>query len=202
MDTASKKKEMRAQFLLQRSALPLKVGQAKSREISNRVLASPEFKAARVIQSYLATAAEVQTTWVIKEAFRLKKRVVVPVVHPDDRSLSLSELADFNPEVLHPGPFGILQPRPPFLREIQPSEVDLWILPGVGFDEGGNRLGFGGGYYDRFLPGRRGLALGLAFDFQVIDRIPVEVTDHPVDRIITETRTIFCRSEESGGKTD
>lgn len=202
LDTASKKKEIRAKLLLQRGALPLEVCREKSREISNRLLASPEFKAAGVIQCYLANATEVQTTWVIQEALRLKKRVVAPVIHSNNRLLSLSELADLNPDVLRPGPFGILQPRSPFLREVQASEVDLWILPGVGFDEEGNRLGFGGGYYDRFLADRRREAIGLAFDFQIVERLPVGENDRPVDQIVTESRTIFCRSGKGGGTTD
>src|SRR5581483_2320986 len=202
MDTASKKKEIRAQFLLQRGALPAEVCQAKSHEISNRLLASPEFKAARVIQCYLAIATEVQTTRVIQQALHLKKRVAVPITDPKKRMLSLSELADLDPETLHPGPFGILQPRPPFFHPVQPSEVELWILPGIAFDEEGNRLGFGGGYYDRFLPGRRGEAIGLAFDFQVVNRLPVDENDHSVDQIITEKRTIFCRRRRGGGETN
>ena len=203
MDTASKKKEMRARLLLQRGDLPTEVCAAKSREISNRLLASPEFQTARAVQCYVANAAEVQTERVILEALRLKKRVIVPVIHPNNRSFSLSELADLHPDILQPGPFGILQPRPSFLREVQPSEIDLWILPGVAFDEDGNRLGFGGGYYDRLLTGRQGEAIGLAFDFQImVERLPVEGNDRPVDQIMTETRTIFCRSTKGGGKTD
>jgi 5-formyltetrahydrofolate cyclo-ligase len=166
-------------------------------------LASPEFKAAQAIQCYLANATEVQAGRVIEEALRLKKRVVVPVIHPNNRLLSLSELTDLHPDILQPGPFGILQPRPSFLREARPSEIDLWILPGVAFDEDGNRLGFGGGYYDRLLADRRGEAIGLAFDFQIMgEPLPVEGNDHPVDQIITETRTIFCRGISDGGKTD
>ena len=203
MDTASKKKAIRAKLLLQRGALPVEICQEKSRQISNRLLTSPEFKAARVIQCYLANATEVQTTWVIQEALRLKKRVVAPVIHSNNRLLSLSELADLNPNRLQPGPFGILQPRVPSLREVRASEVDLWIVPGVGFDEEGNRLGFGGGYYDRSLADRRGEAIGLAFDFQMVEKsLPVEENDRPVDQIITESRTIFCRSGKGGGKTD
>lgn len=202
MDTASRKKEIRAQLLLQRGALPAEVCQAKSHEISNRLLTSPEFKAARVIQCYLAIATEVQTARVIQEALRLKKRVAVPITDPNKRMLSLSDLADLNPDTLQPGPFGILQPRPSSFRPIQPSEIDVWILPGIAFDEEGNRLGFGGGYYDRFLPGRRGAAVGLAFDFQIVKSLPVEVNDHSIDQVITEKRTIFCRSEKGGGKTN
>jgi 5-formyltetrahydrofolate cyclo-ligase len=203
LDTASKKKEIRANLLLQRGALPVEVCQEKSRQISNRLLTSPEFDAAGVIQCYLANATEVQTTWVIQEALRLKKRVAVPVIQPNNRLLSLSELADLNPNRLQSGPFGILQPRSLFVREVRASEVDLWIVPGVGFDEAGNRLGFGGGYYDRLLIGRRGEAIGLAFDFQIVDEpLPAEENDHPVDWIMTEHRTIFCRSGKGGGKTN
>jgi 5-formyltetrahydrofolate cyclo-ligase len=195
LDTTSKKKEIRAKLLLQRGALPVEVCKEKSKEISDRLLASPTFKSAQTIQCYLANATEVQTEGFLREMLRLKKRVVVPVVHPNNRLFSLSELADLNPDLLQPGPFGILQPRSPFLREVLPSEIDLWILPGVAFDENGNRLGFGGGYYDRLLADRWAEAIGLAFDFQVMGApLPIEENDRPVDQIVTETRTIFCRS--------
>lgn len=201
MVNLSNKKELRARFLLQRESQSAEVCRAKSREISARLLASSEFKTSTCIHFYLAISTEVQTREMIEEALRLKKKVVVPVIHQEREGLTLSELDDLTPEMLQPGPFGIFQPRPEFQKEVAPNEVDLWIVPGVAFDHRGNRLGFGGGYYDRLLSRAGGWAIGLAFDFQVVDDfLPAVQTDHPVDRIVTETRTILCHGAESGSK--
>ena len=174
----------------------------KSREIAKRLLASPEFRSAQMIHFYLAAAEEVQTEEMIREALRIKKRVVVPVVRPEINSLTLSELDAFEPSRLQPGPYGISEPRPLYQKKVDPKEIDLWVIPGVAFDSAGNRLGFGGGYYDRLLSGMRGKKIGVAFEFQVVERLPIEPTDHPVDQIITEARSIHTKGEQRAGKTD
>lgn len=202
MGDLSNKKEIRAALLLKRKALSPQECRLKSREITKRFVASPDFISARTVHFYLAAAAEVQTEEMIREALRKKKRVVVPVVQPAAKSLFLSELVDFDLSRLQPGPYGIFEPRPEDRKTVDPKEVDLWIVPGVAFDAVGNRLGFGGGYYDRLLSGARGRKIGVAFEFQVVDRLPIEETDHPVDQIITETRTIYIKGERSAGKTN
>lgn len=202
MDPSSNKKEIRADLLLKRRALSPEACRLKSREITKWLLASPEFNAAQTIHFYLAAAAEVQTEEMIQEALRLKKRVVVPVVQPETNALMLSAVVDFHPSRLQPGPYGISEPRPQYQKRVDPKEVDLWVIPGVAFDLVGNRLGFGGGYYDRLLSGTSGKKVGLAFEFQVVDRLPIEPTDHPVDQIITETRTIYPKGVKSARKTN
>lgn len=196
------KKEIRAGVLLKRKTLSSEECRLKSGEIAKRFLASSEFKAAHTIHFYLAAAAEVQTDEMIREALRMEKRVVVPMVQPETKSLALSELIDLDPSKLQPGPYGISEPRPEYRIKIDPQEVELWIVPGVAFDETGNRLGFGGGYYDRLLPSARGRKVGVAFEFQVLDRLPIEETDHPVDLIVTEKRTIYIQGDKSAGETN
>lgn len=193
MGHSPNKKEIRAALLLKRKALSSEECLLQSREIARRFLGSSEFKAAQTIHFYLATPSEVQTEEMIREALRMKKRVVVPVVQPEKNSLTLSELIDFHPSQLQPGPYGISEPRPEYQRKVDPKEVDLWVVPGVAFDATGNRLGFGGGYYDRLLSRVKGKKIGVAFEFQVVDRLPIEQTDHPVDLILTEARTIYSR---------
>lgn len=202
MDPSSNKKEIRADLLLKRKALSPEARRRRSREIAKRLLASPEFGAARTIHFYLAAAAEVQTEEMIQEALRLKKRVVVPVVQPETNALMLSVLVDFHPSRLQPGPYGISEPRPQYQKRVDPKEVDLWVIPGVAFDFVGNRLGFGGGYYDRLLSGTSGRKVGVAFEFQVVDRLPIEPTDHPVDLVMTEARTIDTKGEEGARETN
>ncbi|NKE70367.1 5-formyltetrahydrofolate cyclo-ligase [Candidatus Manganitrophus noduliformans] len=196
------KKEIRAGFLLQRKALSSEECRLKSGEIAKRFLASSEFNAAQTIHFYLAMAAEVQTDEMIREALRMKKRVVVPLVQPETKSLALSELIELHPSKLQPGPYGISEPRLEYRKKVDPKEVELWVVPGVAFDETGNRLGFGGGYYDRLLSSARGRKVGMAFEFQVLNQLPIEETDHPVDLIMTEKRTIYIQGDESAGETN
>ena len=202
MDNASKKKDIRARFLLQREALPQKDRLEKSRLISDRFLRSTEFRAAQSIHFYLATPSEVQTDEMIRSALRLNKRVAVPIIDSANRSIALSEWAAFDREKLQPGPFGILQPRPEFRKEVKLEKIDLWVIPGVAFDLSGNRLGFGGGYYDRLLVRAKGVVIGLAFEAQISSELPVVHTDRKVDIIITEARTIFCGGRKRDGGTD
>ena len=202
MDNASKKKDIRARFLLQREALPQKDRLEKSRLISDRFLRSTEFRAAQSIHFYLAAPSEVQTDEMIRSALRLNKRVAVPIIDSANRSIALSEWAAFDREKLQPGPFGILQPRPEFRKEVKLEKIDLWVIPGVAFDLSGNRLGFGGGYYDRLLVRAKGVVIGLAFEAQISSELPVIHTDRKVDMIITEGRTIFCGGRKRDGGTD
>ncbi|MDC4224851.1 MAG: hypothetical protein MPW15_11635 [Candidatus Manganitrophus sp.] len=117
----------------------------------NDYLASPEFNAAQTVHFYLAMAAEVQTEEMIREALRMKKRVVVPVVQPESKSLTLSELIDLHPSKLQPGPYGISEPRPPYRKgeSIRGRSIcgsfreSLLMPPGIGSGSGGaTTIGF------------------------------------------------------------
>lgn len=192
LERTSLKKEIRAKLLHLREGLSASDCLEKSQEITKRFLISSEFKAAVAIHFYLSNATEVQTDAMILEALRLNKRVIVPVVHPEDQSLSFSELSDLDPAQMRLGPFGIRQPLPSVIKKIMPREIDLWIVPGLGFDPQGNRIGYGGGYYDRVLGEVEGKIIGLAFECQVLESIPVEEKDCLVHKIITERRMIDC----------
>ncbi len=192
MNIAQMKKKIRAELLQKRKTLSPTDCQAKSQRIAEALLTSPAFSSASVIHCYLSTTTEVQTDPIIQAALHLGKRVVVPVISKDD--LILSEINDLDPIHFQTGPFGIREPINTLQKEVNLKEVDLFILPGVAYDIIGNRLGQGGGYYDRLLavPCKQTGLIGLAFEFQVIDAIPIEPTDCGVDQIITEERIIIC----------
>ena len=159
---------------------------------------SDRFQSAQTIHFYLANTAEVETDALIREALRLKKRVAVPVIDASRQSLFFSELFHLEPGALEIGPYDIPQPPSSFQKKMTTNEIDLWVIPGLGFDLRGNRLGYGKGYYDRALEHTLKPIIGLAFDCQIVDRLPVEPTDQAVDQIITETRTIFCKGIRCG----
>lgn len=193
MDCATLKQSIRTELLLQKKQLSPAERQRKSQVISESVRRLQAFQTAQFVQLYLSNETEVETTPLFHLARRLKKQIVVPLIDLKNKILTFSELTRLGPDILEFGPFGIPQPRLPFQKKRQVDEIDLWIIPGVGFDRTGNRLGYGGGYYDRILHQVKNPVIGLAFDLQIIDHVPIEATDRPVDCIITEKRTIECR---------
>ena len=186
------KSELRREVLKARSRLsPLEVAQ-KSELITWRVLSLGEFRRARTIMAYMDFRNEVKTGELIRASMAMGKRVAVPLTDLQHKRLIPSLLQDF-PGDLAPGAWGILEPRPGSLRPLEPEELDLVIVPGVAFDEKGNRLGYGGGFYDRFLPQTRPGAvwLALAFELQICPEISPGPHDCPVHLIVTEERVIY-----------
>jgi len=94
---------------------------------------------------------------------------------------------------LSTGSYGILEPREELLGLKSTADVELCLVPGVAFDQIGNRIGYGGGYYDRLLDSINGRTVGLAYSFQVLDEIPSEPHDKRVDIVVTEKGIIDCK---------
>jgi 5-formyltetrahydrofolate cyclo-ligase len=114
------------------------------------------------------------------------KRVLLPYVKGKD--LEISEICSL--QDVAPGKFKILEPK---RKENAPiSDVDLVIVPGVAFDGRGQRVGYGGGYYDRFLVKTRAPRVALAYENQIVASVPAEDHDQRVDKIVTEKRVITC----------
>jgi 5-formyltetrahydrofolate cyclo-ligase len=141
---------------------------------------------ATVVLIYYAVNHEVATVGLIAELLARGKRVSLPVCTAGS-TLAVKEIHSLT-EVYPTGPFGLFEPLPS-APEVHPTTIDLAVLPGVAFDRNGNRLGHGMGYYDRFLnyPGLRAVKLGLAYDFQVVDRLPATVLDVKMNVILTPT---------------
>ena len=162
----------------------------KTKEIKEKLFNLKEYREAKSVLFYVSYNGEVFTHDMIKEAMK-NKRVVVPISNKEDHSLSLSELKDWDD--LKVSSYGILEPEKSKIRQISVDDVDLIIVPGVGFDIYGNRMGHGKGYYDRLLEKAKGKTfIGLAFEFQIVDKIPTNKHDVPVGMIITEERIIRC----------
>jgi 5-formyltetrahydrofolate cyclo-ligase len=129
--------------------------------------------------------SEVDTLPMIRHALAAGKRAILPKVRGKD--LALFEIRDFDKDTA-PGAWGIPEPR-----EIMPvtvEDVDFMIVPGLAFDENGNRLGYGAGFYDRLLPYYKKETAALAFEIQIVPEVPISSLDIPVKQIVTEKRTI------------
>jgi len=195
--------------LLRKNALKLRRGlskeeiEGKSEKIRRLFLNFPPFKKAKMVLFYLSLAEEVQTYKMIEDALKMGKRVAVPTV-----SLKKNEIVPFeikNPRCrLVQGPFNVPEPASCERYPVFLEEIDLVVVPGVAFDKKGGRIGFGGGFYDRLLVRFSEIKnevkfVGLAFECQIVERVPREQHDVLVDFIITEKRVIFCKNNVEGG---
>lgn len=166
----------------------------KSNKIKKRLFEMNEFKNASTILFYISYNNEVYTHDMIKECISNKKNVIVPISDKENRRLILSELENWDD--LELGSYDILEPRKDKIKEISIDKVDLIIVPGVGFDESGRRIGHGKGYYDNLLRNsKNALHIGLAFEFQIVKKIPTEAHDISVHKIVTEKRVLDCKKQ-------
>ena len=175
---------LRKQLLEKRNALGKAEYVEKSRQIKEKLFSLPDFKDAKTVAFYVSFNNEVFTHDLIKETLKNKK-VVVPKVK--ENRLVLCEIRSFA-DLDEKDQFGILQPSNG--KEIQKENVDLIIVPGVGFDKNGHRLGYGYGYYDRFLETVTIPTAGLAFELQLVEKLPVYDHDVRLGKIITEKRIL------------
>ena len=188
------KQELRKNLLEIRGKLSEKDVFEKSDSIKDSLFGMREFKEANSVLFYVSYDNEVYTHDMIKECMARKKRIVVPVSNKKNRSLILSKLDKWND--LNIGSYGILEPRVDKIKEISIDEIDLIVVPGVGFNERGRRIGHGKGYYDNLLKNsKKAMHIGLAFEFQIVERIPVEKHDISVDKVVTEKRIINCSNK-------
>lgn len=167
-----------------------------SRQVVAHLMTLPEMTTCSTIMTYVDFGKEVRTVPLISELFNQRKHVVVPFCENGEiwlfRVKYLQELA--------PGYFGILEPKIELRRQpdrqVQPQELGLILVPGVAFDPQGGRLGRGKGFYDRFLKKtpENVLRIGLAFDWQMFDAIPMSETDQYVDVVVTESKFFFRNS--------
>ena len=158
--------------------------QAKSRSIEVKLFENKAFVEAKTVLFYASLPSEVDTFAMISKAFNLNKRICLPIVVQNQRKMipTLTQsLAD-----LENGHYGISQPRSEASLEVNPEDIDVVIVPGLAFDKSNNRLGRGVGYYDRFLATLppKTTTIGLAFDFQICDCLPVEEHDVPLSCVI------------------
>jgi len=165
----------------------------KSREITQKLVRLAEFQACRNILFYLSLPREVQTDEMIQEALDLGKKVYVPLVDANRQRLNISEIPGLDIE-FEEKQFGIREPGLSHLKIVSPRVLDFVLVPGVAFDPKGGRIGHGAGYYDRFLKEVSGhvVRVGVAFDFQALDSVPQTEFDIPVQKILTEKKSIIC----------
>jgi len=185
------KEDLRKEGMQIRKNLPETELLEKSKQIKKRLYKMKEFQQASTILFYVSYDNEVYTHDIIKENLSSGKNVVVPITDAKKHCLILSKLNNW--EDLECSTYSILEPKKNCIREVSLDEIDLILVPGVVFDESGNRIGHGAGYYDKLLKNSKNAShIGLAFEVQIVDNIPAEEHDIKVDKIVTEERIIHC----------
>lgn len=182
-----KKNEIRKQMIRRLREQTPSERTERSSIVRERLLSSQEFKDAATVLVYVALPQEVDTEGFIQEAIDIGKRVGVPYIIPGRSEMIATEIkTNYR---LERGPLGIFQPGESQVKAIPMEEIDLVIVPALGYDRSNARLGRGKGFYDSFLS-REGTkttkTIGIAFDFQVVESLPQDPHDVPVDRVITE----------------
>jgi len=191
LSNEERKRAIRAEALAARRALTPEKAAQNSAAILDRLRSLPEFESARALLVYVSSKDnEVDTLRLISSAIEAGRQVLVPVALTSTREMVWSELRSL--DELHPSTFGIMEPKEDCIRPVEHCEMDLALVPGIAFDTSGCRIGYGGGYYDRFLSSFRGKKVALAYELQVYDSVPSEPHDLPVDVIVTENRLIRC----------
>lgn len=166
------------------AGLSASVRQQKNRKIMQKILKNSDFIQAQSVMIYGALASEVQTRSLIQKALRQNKKVYMPRVNIKRKTISLWRVCNMNKD-LKKGAYGIAEPRT--RKRGNPNRMDLILVPGIGFDRRGHRLGRGLGFFDRFLKrARRAKKIGLAYREQIVPSIPIDSHDIKLDKVITD----------------
>lgn len=174
------KGEVRRKCLEIRRTLDPQTREESSRRIVQLILSLPEFREAKNVLLYCPVKGEPDLTPLFSEVLGRGSRLALPKVVGEELELIYVK----EPLCLERGPYGI--PEPSAGEKAKPEDMDFVAVPGVAFDREGYRLGFGKGYYDRLLKRVRAFKVGVAYSFQVLDRVPREEWDERVDLIVTE----------------
>ncbi|MCU5329426.1 5-formyltetrahydrofolate cyclo-ligase [Bacillus wiedmannii] len=159
-----------------------------SEQIAFSLYAQKEWAEAKTIGITLSMENEVNTYAIIEKAWEEGKKVVVPKCNKGTRTMSFRQISNFDQlEIVY---MNLREPIPARTEEVNADDIDLQIVPGVAYTERGERIGYGGGYYDRYLVHYKGKTLSLAYSFQIVEHIPVEPFDKNVEKIITEKGTV------------
>ena len=178
------KSELRKQFLQEMKALPREQKQFIDQALTERLLKHPFYQEAKVIATYLSFPHEFQTQGLIEQALKDGKKVLIPKTYPKGRM----DFVVYEPQQLVKTAFGLLEPQGN-LEVVDVSKIDLIHVPGLVFTTEGYRIGYGGGYYDRYLKHFSGHTLSTVYHYQVQDFIP-ENHDIPVEEVLIDEGNI------------
>ncbi len=187
IDIDLEKKIIRKSIQKERDSLSASEHAFKSQVIAEKLIGLPEYIKAKTIFIFHPFRSEVDTRIVIRDALKKSKKIVLPKIINNEMKIFYISDMDID---LKRGSFGILEPEEKRCKEAKLENIDLIIIPGICFDLNFNRIGYGGGFYDRILPEfkKNIKKIALSFDLQIINEVPFYPHDKKVDLIITESK--------------
>ena len=174
------KSELRKKILQEMKAIPREQKQAMDQALTDQFLKHPFYQEAKVIATYLSFSHEFQTQELIEQALKDGKRVLIPKTYPKGRM----DFVVYDPQQLVKTSFGLLEPQGD-LEVVDASQIDLIHVPGLAFTREGYRIGYGGGYYDRYLEHFIGHSMSTIYPCQVQQFMP-ENHDIPVQEVLID----------------
>lgn len=190
----AEKRALRREALARRKALPRAEKAHHDRAIRDHLLALDAVRGAGALLTYVSSLENEADTWAVLRSFLSQKRpVFVPLTGERFGEMTFARI--LSPDELRPGRFGLLEPDPAARRADPVPEDAVCLVPGLAFTRTGYRIGYGGGYFDRFLAAFKGVSVGLAYALQVVDAIPALPHDTPVDLLVTEEGVVDCAAE-------
>lgn len=195
MTPRQKRDALRAETLLRREQLPSELRATLSQQITSHVVESLKTEAGTSdsgVMLYLSMRSEVETFGLLEQLLRERRQVCAPVVDMQHRRLIPRQLRNVKADLVR-HPYGMLEPKET-CPVVSPARLELIFVPGIAFDERGYRLGYGRGFYDRFLPQcPNALTVGLAYQVQLVADTFPQSWDVRVHRIFTENGAIIPR---------
>ena len=191
---AKAKATIRKSIILKRKALSNLKQNEKSLIVTRRLLDMGEFKTSKAVFCFLSTAHEVKTEEIILKAFRLGKDVLVPLLNPQEGDMQVVRISRDTRFAI--GKYGVREPSLKTREVVSSACIDFVIAPGLAFDIFGNRIGYGGGHYDKLFKNISNdvTRVAVGYDFQIIVSVPHSDFDESVHFIVTETKTLRCQS--------
>lgn len=185
------KKQLRNQIKHQIASMNRLTYEQRCFSIASKLYAFPQWRESDLIAVTVSSQSEVDTWQIIRQGWLENKTVCVPKCDPVQKEMTFYRINSFSS--LEAGFGGLYEPSARQCEVIEPEAISAVIVPGLVFDRQGYRIGFGGGYYDRFLARYTGQTISLALSFQITDRVPAEPHDIPVQTIVTEHGVITAR---------
>lgn len=180
------KKELRKSLMGKRSEYPKELREKMDKKAFENLIKTEEYKNSENIFVFISFRDEIDTHEAVRYFIKDNKNVFIPYTEEGKEKMRLTRLKDM--EDLVPGHFGILSPKKEDLDFIDHNIIDLVLVPGLAFDDEGYRIGYGGGFYDKFFADliSKPKKIGYCYSFQLIDKIPHDDYDIPVDMVITD----------------
>ncbi len=185
----ARKAVLRREFLAKRAALPFDERDRIGHALTEKFTATEFYREAKVLMAYASTPDELQLNELFAACFNAGKVLAIPLIVGKGLMRAVA-VPSF--DALEMGAFGIQTVKRELRQFVEPAQIDCVIVPGLAFDVSGGRLGLGGGFYDRFLPQAvNARKIALAYDFQLLESLPLEPHDFRINGVLTPERSFY-----------